>query len=89
MRSAVAAFFLLTAASATAADLSDIQTFLGQTAYDEAQISPDGARLAFIARRNDFEHDREIVTLWPSCPNRNPDFFWRAPWPSFEGRRER
>src|ERR1700681_3338010 len=64
MRSALAVFFLLTAAPATAADLSDIQTFLGQTAYEEAQISPDGARLAFIARRNDFEHDREVVTVW-------------------------
>jgi dipeptidyl aminopeptidase/acylaminoacyl peptidase len=64
MRSALAVFFLLTAAPVTAADLSDIQTFLGQTAYEEAQISPDGARLAFITRRNDFEHDREIVTLW-------------------------
>ncbi|HEY2292740.1 MAG TPA: prolyl oligopeptidase family serine peptidase, partial [Thermoanaerobaculia bacterium] len=47
-----------------AADLSDVQTFLGQTAYDEAQISPDGSRLAFITRHNDFEHDREVFTLW-------------------------
>lgn len=49
---------------ASAADLSDVQTFLGQTAYDEVRISPDGSRLAFIARRNDFERDREAFTLW-------------------------
>jgi dipeptidyl aminopeptidase/acylaminoacyl peptidase len=49
---------------AFAADLSDVQTFLGQTAYDEVRLSPDGSRLAFIARRNDFDHDREVFTLW-------------------------
>ncbi|PYQ59106.1 MAG: hypothetical protein DMF53_19295, partial [Acidobacteria bacterium] len=55
--------FVLAPAPA-AADLSDVQTFLGQTAYDEVRISPDGSRLAFIARRNDFERDREVFTLW-------------------------
>ncbi|MFL6235961.1 MAG: hypothetical protein ACJ76N_22710 [Thermoanaerobaculia bacterium] len=49
---------------AAAADLSDVQTFLSQTSYDEVRISPDGTRLAFIARRNDFERDREVFTLW-------------------------
>lgn len=60
---------------ASAADLSDVQTFLGQTSYDEAQISPDGSRLAFITRRNDFERDREVFALWTldlSRPNARP-----------------
>jgi dipeptidyl aminopeptidase/acylaminoacyl peptidase len=55
---------LLSLAAASAAGLSDVQTFLGQTAYDEVRLSPDGSRLAFIARRNGFEHDREVFTLW-------------------------
>src|SRR6185295_4253753 len=64
MRVAFAVLLLLMAVPAVAADLSDVQTFLGQTAYDEARISPDGARLAFITRRNDFEQDREETALW-------------------------
>ncbi len=56
--------FVLVAASVSAADLSDVQTFLGETAFDEVQVSPDGSRLAFVTRRNDFEHDREAFTLW-------------------------
>ena len=64
MRSFLVVVFLLMAASATAADLADVETFLGQMAYDEARISPDGDRLAFITRRNDFEHDREETILW-------------------------
>jgi dipeptidyl aminopeptidase/acylaminoacyl peptidase len=32
--------------------------------FDEAQVSPDGSRLAFITRRNDFEHDREAFAVW-------------------------
>ncbi len=54
----------LAPAPASAADLSDVQTFLSETAFDEAQVSPDGSRLAFVTRRNDFEHDREAFTLW-------------------------
>ncbi len=49
---------------ASAADLSNVETFLGQTAYDEVQLSPDGSRLAFLTRRNDFERDRESFALW-------------------------
>jgi dipeptidyl aminopeptidase/acylaminoacyl peptidase len=64
MRVAFAVLLLMTAVPAITADLSDVQTFLGQTAYDEARISPDGARLAFITRRNDFEQDREETSLW-------------------------
>jgi dipeptidyl aminopeptidase/acylaminoacyl peptidase len=64
VRSVLAVVLCLTASSASAADLADAQTFLGQTAYDELRISPDGARLAFITRRNDFEQDREVSALW-------------------------
>ena len=64
MRSVLAVVLYMAAASAFAADLSDVQTFLGEVAFDEVQVSPDGNRLAFIARRNDFEHDREVFTLW-------------------------
>jgi dipeptidyl aminopeptidase/acylaminoacyl peptidase len=64
VRSVLAVVLCLTASSASAADLADPQTFLGQTAYDEVRISPDGARLAFITRRNDFERDREVFALW-------------------------
>jgi dipeptidyl aminopeptidase/acylaminoacyl peptidase len=64
VRSLLAVVLCLTASSASAADLADAQTFLGQTAYDEVRISPDGARLAFITRRNDFERDREVSALW-------------------------
>jgi dipeptidyl aminopeptidase/acylaminoacyl peptidase len=64
VRTALVVVLLLTAASATAADLADAQTFLGQTAYDEVRLSPDGDRLAFITRRNEFEHDREETALW-------------------------
>lgn len=65
MRSILAVVLWLAAtAAAPAADLSDAQTFLGQTAFDEVQVSPDGSRLAFITRRNDFERDREAYALW-------------------------
>jgi WD40-like Beta Propeller Repeat len=53
-----------TAVSATAADLSDVETFLGETSFDEVQVSPDGSRLAFVTRRNDFAHDREELGVW-------------------------
>jgi dipeptidyl aminopeptidase/acylaminoacyl peptidase len=45
-------------------DLADIRTFLSDTSYDEVRVSPDGNRLAFLARRNDFEGDREEISLW-------------------------
>jgi dipeptidyl aminopeptidase/acylaminoacyl peptidase len=64
MRSVLVVTFCLAAVSAAAADLSDIETFLGETSFDEVQVSPDGSRLAFITRRNDFENDREVFTVW-------------------------
>jgi dipeptidyl aminopeptidase/acylaminoacyl peptidase len=64
MRPILAVLLWLAAVPAPAADLSDAQTFLDQTAFDEAQVSPDGSRLAFITRRNDFERDREAFGLW-------------------------
>jgi dipeptidyl aminopeptidase/acylaminoacyl peptidase len=60
----VIAFSVVAAVSASAADLANVETFLGETSFEEVQISPDGSRLAFITRRNDFEHDREVFTLW-------------------------
>src|SRR4029077_4455722 len=73
MRSAAALIGLIALASpaltapkaALAADLSDIQTFLGEVAFDQVRVAPDGGRLAFVARRDDFEHDRELFTVWP------------------------
>ncbi|HEX6902814.1 MAG TPA: S9 family peptidase [Thermoanaerobaculia bacterium] len=56
--------FLLAPVPGPAADLADIRTFLSDTSYDEVRVSPDGSRLAFLARRNDFEADREEVSLW-------------------------
>jgi len=50
--------------TASAADLSDIDTFLGEKSFDEIQVSPDGSRVVFILRENDFVHDREVFTLW-------------------------
>ena len=72
MRSVLAVVLCLAASSASAADLADPQTFLGQTAYDEVRISPDGARLAFITRRNDFERDREVFALWLARSRASP-----------------
>src|SRR5579872_5770230 len=46
------------------AALSDVQTFLGETAFDEVEIAPNGSRLAFITRRNDFARDREAFAVW-------------------------
>lgn len=54
----------LRALSASAADLSDIETFLGEKSFDEVQVSPDGSRLAFLLHENDFAKDREVFTLW-------------------------
>jgi dipeptidyl aminopeptidase/acylaminoacyl peptidase len=64
VRSLLIFAFCLSTVSAAAADLAEVRIFLGQTAYDEARISPDGARLAFITRQNDFERDREVFGLW-------------------------
>jgi dipeptidyl aminopeptidase/acylaminoacyl peptidase len=64
MQSVLVVAFSMAAVSASAADLSNIETFLGETSFDEVQISPEGSRLAFVTRRNDFEHDREVFTVW-------------------------
>jgi dipeptidyl aminopeptidase/acylaminoacyl peptidase len=54
----------VTTAAAPAADLANVEVFLSQTSFDEVQLSADGSRLAFIARRNDFAHDREVFAVW-------------------------
>ena len=77
MRAALAAALLLTLASGARADLGDFDTSLGEIAFDEVQVSPDGSRLAFITRGNDFEQDREVSTLWRTRPVR-----WRRAFPS-------
>lgn len=41
-----------------------IEEFLGETYFDEVRVSPDGRRVAFIARTNDFARDREDVAVW-------------------------
>lgn len=64
MRAALLAALLLTLASGAWADLGDLDTSLGEIAFDEVQVSPDGSRLAFITRSNDFGQDREASTLW-------------------------
>ncbi|HEY7213425.1 MAG TPA: prolyl oligopeptidase family serine peptidase [Thermoanaerobaculia bacterium] len=64
MRAALALVFLLPLASSARADLGDVDTSLGEISFDEVQVAPDGSRLAFIARVNDFEHDREAFAVW-------------------------
>ena len=67
MKKAASCFAVLVclgALSASAADLSDIETFLGEKSFDEVQVSPDGSRLAFLLHENDFARDREVFTLW-------------------------
>jgi dipeptidyl aminopeptidase/acylaminoacyl peptidase len=64
MRAALAAALLLILASGAWADLGNVDTSLREIAFDEVQVSPDGSRLAFITRDNDFEQDREVSTLW-------------------------
>ena len=64
MRHLAVLVLFLAAVPASAADLSDVETFLGETAFDEVQVSPDGSRLAFVSRRNDFAHDREELGVW-------------------------
>lgn len=64
LRLALVIVLLLSFAPGARADLGDIDTSLGEISFDEVQVSPDGSRLAFITRRNDFERDREVLTLW-------------------------
>ncbi|HEX9942310.1 MAG TPA: S9 family peptidase [Thermoanaerobaculia bacterium] len=64
MRPLFTLLLVLAVAPAAAADLADVDTYLGETVFDEVQVSPDGSRLAFITRRNDFERDREAFALW-------------------------
>src|SRR5260221_14724063 len=64
MKFVLAILLALAALPASAADLSDIDTFLGEKSFDEVQVSPDGSRLVFILHENDFEHDREVFALW-------------------------
>lgn len=64
MRPILVLAFLLAAGPGVAADLSDPRFYLSETAYDEVKVSPDGSSLAFLARKNDFEKDREDVSLW-------------------------
>ena len=64
MRAALAVVLLLSLSPAAHADLGDVETALGEISFDEVQVSPDGARLAFITRQNDFEHDREAFAVW-------------------------
>ena len=56
--------FLLFLSLGARADLGDVETSLGEITFDEVQVSPDGSRLAFITRGNDFEHDREAFGVW-------------------------
>ena len=53
MRAILTIALLLSLAPAAHADLGDVETALGEVAFDEARVSPDGGRLAFITRRND------------------------------------
>lgn len=64
MRVGLTVALLLTLAPGARADLGDVETSLGEISYDEVQVSPDGFRLAFITRRNDFELDREVFAVW-------------------------
>ena len=59
-RAALALVLLLLLAPGARADLGSVDTALGEISFDEVQVSPDGGRVAFITRRNDFEHDREV-----------------------------
>lgn len=64
MRCILALVLLLTLTPGARADLGDIDTSLGEISFDEMQVAPDGGRLAFITRVNDFEHDREAFAVW-------------------------
>lgn len=60
----MAVVLLLLLASGARADLGDVDTALGEIAFEEVQVSPVGSRLAFITRGNDFERDREAIAVW-------------------------
>ncbi len=64
MRSTLIFVFLLVLAPGAQADLGDVDTSLGEISFDEVQVAPDGGRLAFITRVNDFEQDREAFAVW-------------------------
>lgn len=64
MRCILALVLLLTLTPGARADLGDVDTSLGEISFDEMQVAPDGGRLAFITRANDFEHDREAFVVW-------------------------
>lgn len=61
---AVGAVFLALAPGLQAAGLGDVDFALSEVSFAEVQVAPDGGRLAYIARRNDQEHDREAFSLW-------------------------
>jgi len=61
---ALALVLLFSLAPAARADLGDVDTSLGEVVFDDVQVSPDGSRLAFITRRNDFAQDREVCSVW-------------------------
>ncbi len=63
-RAVLALVLLLSVAPGARADLGDVDTSLGEISFDEMQVAPDGSRLAFITRRNDFAHDREVCAVW-------------------------
>lgn len=66
MRSfSIAALGLFGLAAAAPAQPGDpVEEFLGETAFDEVQVSPDGRRVAFLSRTNDFARDREEIAIW-------------------------
>jgi dipeptidyl aminopeptidase/acylaminoacyl peptidase len=64
VRAALAIPLLLVLTAGARADLGDVVTSLGELSFDEVQVSPDGGRIAFILRKNDFERDREEHSLW-------------------------
>ena len=64
MRAFLTILLLLTLTPLAGADLGDVETALDEIVFDEAQISPDGSRLAFITRRNDFAHNQEAFAVW-------------------------
>lgn len=64
MRAVLAVVLLLALPTSARADLGDVDTSLTEVSFEEVQISPDGRRLAFITRANDFERDREVLAVW-------------------------
>jgi dipeptidyl aminopeptidase/acylaminoacyl peptidase len=64
VRAALALVLLLSLTPDARADLGDPDTWLGEISFAEVQVSPDGRRVAFLTRRNDFERDREVLTVW-------------------------